>query len=83
MKEGFYFYRNFVYYDGETKKVSTKYIKPIDKVVVMYISENDEKECFKHDMYDDVEFIAINPREDEKDDNYYDVKNSISEFLGM
>ena len=76
-------YRNFVYYDGKVKKVSTKHIKPIEKVVVVYIAEKDEKECFKHDMYEDIEFISINPIEEEQDSSCYDVKNSISEFLGM
>jgi len=76
-------YRNFVYYDGEIKKISTKHIKPIEKVVVVYIAEKDEKECFKHDMYEDIEFISINPIEEEQDSSCYDVKNSISEFLGM
>ena len=74
-------YRNFVYYDGDIKKVSMTHSKPIEKVFVMYISDEDS---FTHDMYDDIEFIAINPTSKVVgNSSYNEIKNKISMLLNI
>lgn len=71
-------YRNFVYYDGDIKKVSMKHVKPIEKVFVMYISDD---HSFVHDIYDDIEFIGISPTSKGIGSSYEEVKNKISILL--
>ncbi|MEG2364069.1 MAG: nuclease domain-containing protein [Romboutsia sp.] len=72
-------YRNFVYYDSEIDKISMRYIKPIDKVMAIYVSDD---EVFNHDMYDDVKFIGINPLNiQDKSTGYEEIKNDIIDAL--